>query len=132
MHDIIEVSKSIYEYAEIGSKEFKSSELLASKLKERGFSIQKPFDGMSTAFKASKGKGHPVIGLLAEYDALPNGHSCGHNLISAWAYGVAASLAEKLHDGTIEVYGTPAEEGIGEYSGSKVKLADDGVFGKTD
>jgi amidohydrolase len=132
MTDIIDLSKSIYDFAEIGSKEVRSSELLASKLKMKGFSIQKPFDGMNTAFKASKGSGHPVIGLLAEYDALPNGHSCGHNLISAWAYGVAIVLAEKMPRGTIEVYGTPSEEGIGEYSGSKVKLADDGTFDNTD
>jgi len=132
MKDIIDLSKSIYDFAEIGSKEVRSSELLASKLKARGFSVQKPFDGMNTAFKAIKGSGHPIIGLLAEYDALPNGHSCGHNLISAWAYGVAIVLAEKLPVGTIEVYGTPAEEGIGEYSGSKVKLADDGAFDRID
>ena len=132
MNDIVDLSRSIYELAEIGSKEVKSSELLVSKLKARGFTVQKPFDGMNTAFKASKGSGHPVIGLLAEYDALPNGHSCGHNLISAWAYGVAIVLAEKMPGGTIEVYGTPSEEGIGEYSGSKVKMADDGVFNKTD
>ena len=132
MNDIVDLSTSIYELAEIGSKEVKSSELLASKLRAKGFSVQKPFDGMNTAFKASKGRGHPVIGFLAEYDALPNGHSCGHNLISAWAYGVAIVLAEKMPRGTIEVYGTPSEEGIGEYSGSKVRLADDGVFDKTD
>ena len=132
MNDIVDLSTSIYDLAEIGSKEVKSSELLASKLRAKGFSVQKPFDGMNTAFKASKGSGHPVIGFLAEYDALPNGHSCGHNLISAWAYGVAIVLAEKMPRGTIEVYGTPSEEGIGEYSGSKVRLADDGVFDKTD
>ena len=132
MNDIVDLSTSIYDLAEIGSKEVKSSELLASKLRAKGFSVQKPFDGMNTAFKASKGRGHPVIGFLAEYDALPNGHSCGHNLISAWAYGVAIVLAEKMPRGTIEVYGTPSEEGIGEYSGSKVRLADDGVFDKTD
>ena len=96
MNDIVDLSRSIYELAEIGSKEVKSSELLVSKLKARRFTVQKPFDGMNTAFKASKGSGHPVIGLLAEYDALPNGHSCGHNLISAWAYGVAIVLAEKM------------------------------------
>ena len=83
MDETVDISRSIYELAEIGSKEVKSSELLVSKLKARGFTVQKPFDGMNTAFKASKGSGHPVIGLLAEYDALPNGHSCGHNLISA-------------------------------------------------
>ena len=132
MDETVNISRSIYEFAEIGSKEVKSSELLVSKLKEKGFTVQKPFHGMNTAFKATKGSGHPVIGLLAEYDALPNGHSCGHNLISAWAYGVAVSLAEKMDSGTIEVYGTPSEEGIGEYSGSKVRLADDDVFSKTD
>lgn len=126
--EIFEVSEAIYRYAELGSQEYKSSELLVSGLRKHGFQLEFPYSGMKTAFRARYGSGSPSIGLLAEYDALPNGHSCGHNIISSWAYGTAVTLSKVLENGTVTVYGTPSEEGIGEYAGSKVVLADSGVF----
>ena len=130
--EILEVARSIYDFAEIGSKEEKSSYLLAEKLSDHGFKIDMPFQSMKTAFRATFGSGKPTVGLLAEYDALPNGHSCGHNLISAWAFGTALLLSRNLKNGKIVVFGTPSEEGIGEYSGSKVTFSDNGVFSDVD
>ncbi len=130
--EILEVSKSIYEFSEIGSREYKSSNLLVQKLKNYGFSVIKPYMNMETAFRAEYGNGQYSVGILAEYDALPNGHSCGHNLIGAWAFGVAINLSKKLKDAKIVVFGTPSEEGIGEYAGSKVIMVEKGAFNDID
>ena len=130
--EILEVSKSIYEFSEIGSREYKSSNLLVQKLKNYGFSVIKPYMNMETAFRAEYGDGQYSVGILAEYDALPNGHSCGHNLIGAWAFGVAINLSKKLKDAKIVVFGTPSEEGIGEYAGSKVIMVEKGAFNDID
>lgn len=132
---IIEISETIWNYAEIGLKEYKSSELLANELKKHGFQVEKPIGGLETAFKATyKGKpGGPVIGLLAEYDRVrdPNlGHACGHNLMAASTTGAAIALSKLMPElrGTIAVYGCPDEEGVG----GKIPMLEAGVFEKVD
>ena len=130
--DIFEISKKVFKLAEIGSKEFKTSDLLSDFLKNKGFKVKKPYQGMKTAFRAEYGSGRPVVGILCEEDALPNGHSCGHNLIAAWAVGTAIKLKEKDYKGKIVVIGTPSEEGIGEYAGSKDALLKAGSFNDID
>ncbi len=127
-NEILGISKKIYEFAELGSEEFKSSKLLVDSFRKHGFDVQYPYLGMETAFRAEFGAGAPVVGLLAEYDALPNGHSCGHNLISAWAYGTAIRLSNIIKKGKIVVFGTPAEEGRGKYAGSKAIMVKNGAF----
>jgi aminobenzoyl-glutamate utilization protein B len=140
----------IWRYAELGFQEQKSSRRLADELKQAGFSLKWGVAGMSTAFIATyrRGKG-PVIGLLAEYDALPGlsqttdpvptpaagrtaGHGCGHNLFGAAA--VAAALAVKQwmdetgSQGEVRVYGSPAEEG----GAGKIFLVREGLFNDVD
>ena len=92
------VSKAIHAFAEPGYQEYKSSALLISILEENGFRVEKGVAGIPTAFVATYGEGKPIIGILAEYDALPGlsqaavpyrqpvveegyGHGCGHNLL---------------------------------------------------
>jgi metal-dependent amidase/aminoacylase/carboxypeptidase family protein len=91
---IIEVSKSIHSYAELGTKEFKSSQLLCDELQKNGFNVQRGIAEIQTAFKASiQGKSGPAIAFLAEYDALPGiGHACGHNIIGTSATFAAIAL----------------------------------------
>ncbi len=109
---ISEISYQIWEYAELGLTEFKSSDLLVSELEQNGFEIERGLAGMPTSFVGtySRGKGKPVIGILAEYDALPNGHSCGHNLFGAGSVAGAIALKEAMEkhniDGTIKLFGT--------------------------
>lgn len=84
-------------------------------LEEEGFKIDQDITELDTAFVAKCGSGSPKIGIISEYDALPNlGHGCGHNLICASAVGTAIVLKkvlEKYHlDGTVYLFGTPAEE----------------------
>lgn len=130
--EILDVSRKIYNYAEIGSEERRSSKLLVDMLKSHGFRVTYPYLDMDTAFRAEWGEGRPAVGLLAEYDALPNGHSCGHNLIAAWAYGTAVLLSKTLKYGRVVVFGTPSEEGIGRYAGSKAIFAEKGAFNDVD
>jgi aminobenzoyl-glutamate utilization protein B len=125
------VNKAIWEFAEVGLEERRSSALLVEKLKSAGFDVQTGVAGMPTAFVASFGSGKPVIAVLAEYDALPGmsqkssptrepvladapGHACGHSGLGTATLGavLAAKAAMEKHElkGTIRLYGTPAEE----------------------
>jgi len=125
---IIKVSETIHSYAEVGTKEFKSSKLLADELEKSGFYVERGVAGMPTAFKASfQGKPGPTIAFLAEYDALPRvGHACGHNIIgtSAVFAGIALTKIMKDLNGTVMVFGTPDEEG----DGGKITMLKAGVF----
>jgi amidohydrolase len=135
---IVHISKFLYENPEIGSEEYKAAKLLTSILRENGFLIEKPFLRMATAFKAiyEGADPKPKIALIAEYDALPGlGHACGHNMIAAAAVGAAISICKiisEIKKGTIIVFGTPAEEGIGKYSMSKITMVKCGAFSGVD
>lgn len=126
------ISDAIWSFAELGLQEYKSSALLIQTLEEEGFSVERGLAGMPTCFVATYGAGKPVIGILAEYDALPMisqkarvtsqeplvpgapGHGCGHNLMgtaaSAAAIAVKRAMDEHEIQGTIKVFGSPAEE----------------------
>ncbi len=141
-----DVSRRIWEFAEVGYKETQSADLLKARLKEYGFQIQDRIGGIPTAFTASWGQGRPVIAILGEYDALPGlsqqdtpekrprgaagapGHGCGHNLLgTASAFAAVAVkewLSERKLPGTIRFFGTPAEEG----GGGKIYMARAGAF----
>ncbi len=127
-----ELAQKIWDLAEVGYQETRSSALLQARLSDAGFRVQAGVAGMPTAFVASYGSGEPVIALLAEFDALPGitqdrvperspiadkpaGHACGHHLFgtasTAAALAVKDWLATSGHAGTIRLYGTPAEEG---------------------
>src|SRR5258706_8932226 len=129
-----EVSRKIWEFAEVGYKEIKSADLLKSELRQAGFAIEDNVAGIPTAFTASWGQGKPVIAVLGEYDALPGlsqdttpdrkpladgapGHGCGHNLLGTASLFAVVSIKDWLESkkipGTIRFYGTPAEEGGG-------------------
>jgi amidohydrolase len=126
--EIIKISNKIHAKPELGHQEYKSSKLLVDELEKYGYSVKYGVAGMKTAFIATKGKGSPKIGILAEYDALPGiGHACGHNLIATSALGAAIGLSELVDEvgGTIIVYGTPAEEGVVQNAGGKVVMLDE-------
>ncbi|MBL1408729.1 amidohydrolase [Sphingobacterium faecale] len=141
--------KIIWSDPELGFLEVSSSGVLQKHLLESGFKVDAAVAGMPTSFIASYGSGSPVIGLLAEFDALPglsqdtvpyrkalqqagDGHGCGHNLLGTGAVAGAVAIKEWLdksqHQGTIKVFGAPAEEG----GGGKVYLARDGFLSGVD
>lgn len=129
--DLISCNQDIWTFAEIGLEEHRSSARLIGILKKAGFKVTEGVAGMPTAFVAEYGSGSPVIGILAEYDALPElsqevagvrkpalgrstGHGCGHCALGTGAVGAALAVKEAYDKhklkGTIRVYGTPAEE----------------------
>ncbi len=126
-----ELSLNIHDNPELGFQEVKAADWLTGYLKENGFTIERGICGIATAFKASYGKGRPAVAFLAEYDALPGiGHGCGHNIICTCAAGagVAAKQAVDQLGGSVQVIGTPGEEGWG----GKVIMADKGAFNDVD
>ena len=142
---LIKLSDQIWALAETALSETQSSKLLADYAEKNGFTIERGVAGMPTAFIASYGSGQPIIGVLAEFDALPGlsqkatftkealkegdpGHGCGHNLFGAGSLGAAIAIKELMQQGklkgTIRFYGTPAEETIG----GKLYMARAGLF----
>ncbi len=128
------VALKIHGLAEVGSKEYESSRLLVDMLRAEGFDVVSGYMDIPTAFRAEKRLGEgPTVAFLAEYDALPGvGHACGHNIIAATAVYAAVKGAARLKAGRIVVIGTPDEEGSGEWSGSKILLAERGAFSDVD
>ncbi len=142
-------ASQIWEWAEPGYQEVKSSKLLADWLESEGFRIQSGLAGIPTAFTAEFGAGKPVIAILGEYDALPGlaqepvpertprpgngyGHGCGHHLFGVASAVAAMAIADQIKagtlKGTVRFYGCPAEEG----GGAKAFMARDGVFKDVD
>lgn len=145
--DITDLADSIHGFAELAGEEYHSMEALCSYLEKRGFQTERGLGSQKTAFRAVYGEGKPVIGFLAEYDALPElawpacpdsrgingpGHGCGHNLLGAAAAAAASALADAMgqerREGTLVVYGTPAEETL--YG--KNQLLKEGYFKELD
>jgi amidohydrolase len=124
---LIQLSLNIHDNPELGFKEQKASAWLVGYLEDNGFHVERGITGLPTAFRATYGQGSPRVGLIAEYDALPEmGHGCGHNIIGAAA--VAAGVASKhIIDqlgGGVVVLGTPGEEGFG----GKIDMVKAGAF----
>jgi len=143
------IALTIWDYAEVGYKEIKSSALLQNTLKDNGFTVEAGVAGMPTAFVATYGSGTPVIGILAEYDALPglsqdnspaktpvanknSAHACGHHLFGTGSVAAGVAIKKLLEagkiKGTLKVFGCPAEEG----GSGKVYMVREGLFNNVD
>jgi aminobenzoyl-glutamate utilization protein B len=144
-----DIAKQIWNFAEVGYQEERSSKLLQAELTAAGFRIEAGVAEMPTSFVAHAGSGRPVIAILAEFDALPGitqdaspvrtpvasqdaGHACGHHLFGTGSIAAAIAvkdwLAATKTSGTIRVYGTPAEEG----GAGKVYMVRAGLFKDVD
>ncbi|WP_442598749.1 M20 family metallopeptidase [Neobacillus sp. D3-1R] len=131
--DFYNLSIYIGENPELGHEEFKACAALTEVLRKHDFAVEIGTCGLPTAFTATfdSGKEGPVIGYMAEYDALPEvGHACGHNLIGTMgiAAGIGLSKVMKETGGKVIVFGTPAEE----TKGGKVTMAEAGIFESLD
>ncbi|MEM9397237.1 MAG: amidohydrolase [Pseudomonadota bacterium] len=142
-------ARALWEFAEVGYQEQKSSTLLQQRLSEAGFTVTAGVADIPTAFVASYGSSGPVIAILGEFDALPGisqdavpnrsilkdkpaGHACGHNLFGAGSLAAAIAVKQWLDAtgtaGTVRFYGTPAEEG----GSGKVYMVRAGLFDDVD
>lgn len=148
--EIRKMAMSLWQYSETALREVESADLLADILEAEGFTVERGVAGMPTAFVASYGSGEPVIGILAEYDALPgvgnaavprkearkdgvtSGQGCGHNLFGAASVGAALALKRAMAaqgtGGTVKLFGSPAEETVV----GKVYMAKAGLFDDAD
>ncbi|BBZ18246.1 M20 family metallopeptidase [Mycolicibacterium gadium] len=125
--DLVGLSHSIHAEPELAFAEHRSCAKTQALVADFGFEVTKGLGGLDTAFRADYGSGPLVIGICAEYDALPGiGHACGHNIIAASAVGTALALAEVADELglTVVLLGTPAEEA----GGGKVLLLNAGAF----
>jgi aminobenzoyl-glutamate utilization protein B len=143
------IALQIWNYAEVGYKEVKSSALLQETLSDNGFTVTAGVAGIPTAFVATYGTGKPVIGILGEFDALPGlsqeavperkpiagkeaGHGCGHNLFGTASIAAGIELKKLMGEnkikGTIKIFGCPAEEG----GSGKVYMVRAGLFSDVD
>ena len=145
-----DLSDKIWDHAETAFEEFQSAALIEETLRRYGFEVESGVGGIETAFVGTYGSGGPVIGVLAEYDALSgmsqragvavreeltpggNGHGCGHNLFAGGSVAAAAAVAKYLEEnglpGTVKLFGCPGEEG----GSGKAFMARAGVFGGLD
>lgn len=143
-----QLALDLWEFAEMGYLETRSANAIKDILRSEGFSIKDKVAGIPTAFIAEYNNGGPIIGVLAEFDALPGlsqstnpyrdslggdaGHACGHHLFGAASVHAAVAVKDWLkknnQKGTIRLYGTPAEEG----GSGKVYIARDGFFDDVD
>ena len=142
------VAQQLWDWAELGYLETRSSGLLQDELESEGFSVEAGIADIPTAFMAEWGEDGPIIAILAEYDALPGisqtaaptrdqselgaGHACGHNLFGAGSLTAAIAVKRWLEKtgtpGRIRLYGTPAEEG----GSGKVYMTRAGLFDDVD
>lgn len=144
-----DLAGKIFRLAEVGYQEERSSALLQSELRAAGFTVDAGVAAIPTAFVARYGNGRPIIGILAEFDALPGisqdttpfrkplveggaGHACGHHLFGTGSTAAAVAVRRWLEDtgraGSIRLYGTPAEEG----GSGKVYMVRAGLFDDVD
>ena len=144
------MARSIWEFAEPGYLETRSSALIADRLEKTGFKLARGVAGIPTAFTATYGSGKPVIAILGEYDALPElsqeavpvrqprtqgngyGQACGHHLFGVGSMVAAIAVADEIRagrlSGTVRYYGCPAEEG----GAAKAFMVRAGLFSDVD
>lgn len=122
------IADRIHAHPELRFEEHRAAGWLADEAERAGARVERGIGGLPTAFRATIGQGTAArVAVLAEYDALPEvGHACGHNLIAAGGLGAFLALARQADrlDGTVDLVGTPAEEG----GGGKIVLLEAGVF----
>ena len=137
--ELIEAANYLHAHPELAYKEYLSCEYLGKFLERHGFEVTYKTAGIDTAFTAvwrSNGATEdvkPVLGFLAEYDALAEiGHACGHNLLGTGVCAAACALKADMEQtgapGTIYVYGCPAEE----IMSGKIIMNQHGVFDHLD
>lgn len=145
-----DLNEIVWNSAELKFAEFESAKAIEDVMRKEGFTVTSGLAGMETAFIARTGSGSPVIGILAEFDALSglsqaagvstpcpreetnNGHGCGHSLLGTGSVGAALLIRDYLKEsgksGTVILAGCPAEEG----GSGKAYMARAGVFDEMD
>ena len=119
----------LWEHPELAWQEFYAAEQLCNFLRSHDIETESNYLDFPTAFRGDAGvRPGAVFALAAEYDALPMGHACGHNLIAASSVGGAIAAARVIKKfslpGRLVILGTPAEES----GGGKVRMLAKGAL----
>jgi len=129
---IAALNDSIFYFGELGMQEFETSRLMCDLLEDGGFTVERGIAGFPTGFCATFGSGGPVVAIHTEYDANPDnsqkpgvvepacivegapGHCEGHNVNGAVLVTAALAAQRAMSEfglqGTLKVFGAPAEE----------------------
>lgn len=129
--ELLTLSHDVHAHPELGFEEHHAVAAVAALVRAHGIDVEVGAFGLPTALRASLGEAGPRVAILAEYDALPGiGHGCGHNVICAAAVGAFLALAPEIErlGGSLDLLGTPAEEG----GGGKEFMARAGAFDGVD
>ncbi|WP_107425568.1 M20 family metallopeptidase [Streptomyces sp. CB02009] len=125
--ELLALSHQLHADPELAYEEHRAARRITDLAEAAGFDVTRGVCDLPTAFTATAGSGDLVIGICAEYDALPGiGHACGHNVNGAASVTAAlalAPLADELGI-TVKLLGTPAEES----GGGKVDMLRGGAF----
>ncbi|KAF5392809.1 hypothetical protein D9757_000839 [Collybiopsis confluens] len=129
--ELNDLSLDIHAHPELKFEEHRTHDVLTKFMEQQGFEVKTHYQNLPTAWLATykHGQGGRTIGVNSEMDALPSiGHACGHNLIGTAGVAIALSMKEVLErfniSGTIQLLGTPAEEG----GGGKLILLEKGAY----
>ncbi len=141
--------RDIHQHPELGNREFRTAELVATHLRRLGLEVQAGVAHTGVVGILRGGKPGPVVLLRADMDGLPitettglpfastarttyNGqevgvmHACGHDAHVAILMGVAEALASMREEmqGTVKFVFQPAEEGApeGEQGGAEMMV----------
>lgn len=126
---LIETRRDLHRNPEIGFKEFRTSAIVAKRLRELGLEVTEGIGGTGVVGTLRAGTGNRAIGLRADMDALAMNeasgvphtsqidgmmHGCGHDGHTTMLLGAAEVLARNPDfSGTVHFIFQPAEEGLG-------------------
>ena len=146
---VIECRRDIHQHPELGNREFRTSKLVADRLRALGIEVRTPIAHTGVIGLLRGGKPGRIVALRADMDALPvteqvdvpfkstarttyNGqevgvmHACGHDAHVAILLGVAEVLSGIRRElpGTVVFLFQPAEEGApqGEEGGAALMV----------
>ena len=142
MPELVAVRRDLHRHPELGLEEHRTSDLVARRLQELGYSVHRGLAKTGVVASLTQGTSRRAIGIRADMDALPINeetglpyasatpgvmHACGHDGHTAMLLGAAKILAERRNfDGTIHLIFQPAEENVG---GAKI-MVDEGLFAR--
>ena len=137
--ELTEIRRDIHAHPELGLEEFRTAELVATRLAQWGVEVHRNVGKTGVVGVLRNGEGASV-GLRADMDALPieeqtnldyssrnagQMHACGHDGHTTMLLGAAKYLAATRNfRGTVNFIFQPGEEGIG----GALAMLEDGLF----